>query len=103
MNELLKYGKDSVKVGFADSGTNFYDASYPPKDMQINYVNTLANNCRSMYKPIFANESQYLPVSDTNVTSAMDLTQPPQESQNNDLMNALLFGGVAIVLYKLFS
>jgi hypothetical protein len=103
MNELLKYGKDSVKVGFADSGTNFYDASYPPKDVQINYVNTLANNCRSWYEPIFASDSKYLPVSDASITSAIDLTQPPQESKNNVLMNALLFGGVAIVLYKLFS
>ena len=103
MNELLKYGKDSVKVGFADMGNNFYDASYPPKDVQINRVNTIANTCRSWYEPIFASDSKYLPVSDDIVVSAMELTQPPKQSQNNNIMNALLVGGVAIVLYKLFS
>lgn len=108
MNKLLKYGKDSTKIGFADSGSNFYDARIPTKSEQINHVNTIANSCRWWYEPVFSNESKYLPTSqvmvDTTNPSAIDLTSPPLESSSSGtLVNALFVGGVAIILYNLFT
>ena len=108
MNKLLKYGKGSTKIGFADSGSNFYDASIPSKTEQLDYVNGIANSCRWWYEPVFSNESKYLPTSqvmvDTTNPSSIDLTSPPQEaSPTNTWVNALLVGGVAIVLYNLFT
>jgi hypothetical protein len=108
MNKLLKYGKSSTKIGFADSGTNFYDSAIASKSEQINEINTIANGCRWWYEPIFSNESKYLPTSevmvDTNNPSAVGLTTPPMQSTTSgNLVNALVVGGVAIILFKLFT
>lgn len=105
MNKLLKYGKGSQKLGFADASNNFTDSKIASREQQIDYLNNTANNCRWWYEPIFANESKYLPTSfdNTNPTT-IELTSPPQLSTQSDtLINALLYGGVAIVLYKLFT
>jgi hypothetical protein len=104
MNELLKYSKDSVKLGFADGGNNFYDSNIASASEQVDLLDSLANNCRWWYEPIFSNENKYLPVSnssDNNMVSAMDLTEPPKTKKENILLNALLVGGTAIVIYKL--
>lgn len=108
MNKLLKYGKSSTKIGFADSGTNFYDSAIASRSEQINELNTLANGCRWWYEPIFSNESKYLPTSEvvvdtTNPSSATLTTPPMQSTSDNTLVNALMVGGVAIILYKLFT
>ena len=107
MNELLKYSKDSVKLGFADGGNNFYDSKIATASQQVDLLDSLANNCRWWYEPIFSNEHKYLPVSksssDNTMVSAMDLTKPPKTKKENIWLNALLVGGTAIVIYKLLS
>ena len=107
MNELLKYSKDSVKLGFADGSSNFYDSKIASASEQIDLLDTLANNCRWWYEPIFSNEHKYLPVSKssdtTTMVSAMQLTEPPKTKKENIWLNALLVGGTAIVIYKLLS
>jgi hypothetical protein len=104
MNELLKYSKDSVKLGFADGGNNFYDSKIASASEQVDLLDSLANNCRWWYEPIFKNEHKYLPVSnEKTMVSAMELTEPPKTKKENIWLNALLVGGTAIVIYKLLS
>ena len=108
MNKLLKYGKGSTKLGFADSRSNFYNSYVSPRAEQIDELNTLANSCRWWYEPVFSNESKYLPTSevmvDTTNPTSIDLTTPPQQATStNTWVNALVVGGVAIVLYNLFT
>jgi len=111
-NELLKYSSTSNKVGFAIGGDPFVDSALKPRVEQIDQINTIANNCRGWYEPIYVTEHKYLPVSTQEeletaqmeqlpLPSVEPLTIPPQEKKGDMLFNALLAGGVAMILFNL--
>ena len=123
MNTQLTYGKDAQKVGFADSKSYFTgDLVNSPSEKQ-DYIFNMANNCRGWFEPIFENESKFLPVKNPDVTistltvveplplnsldalttDASALTVPPQELKENVLLNALIIGGAAMLIFKILS
>jgi len=119
MNKSLKYSEDVVKMGFAGSPDK---TAQQQKDM----IFGIANKCRTNgnYKPVFANESNLLPISSEAYTtyppsiapsiapsveilqvnpvsdtpSVKDLTVPPDKKKDNTLLNVgLLIVGVFII------
>ena len=127
MNQSLVYGKDAVKIGFADyTDRIFVDTPVKTAAQQEDYVKSLANKCRSWYEPVFADQSKYLkvdnpttPATEKNVevvkidlkeepvktTDVKALTQPPQQttikSQEDVLLNAVLLGLGVFVFLKI--
>jgi hypothetical protein len=112
------------KKAFAEAYPTFVGDVIGTAEDKTNYVLTRANDCRDWYSPIFANESKYLPVSDTVVTldksaprdmsslelnsdgsfkDVSELTTPPQKQMFTDLEKGLICVGVAFVIIKLLS
>ena len=113
----LKYSKDAVIKGFTGIPNQFKlygedntwaDAVVRTPEQRINEVHAMANNCRWNNQPIFANESQFLPV-DKNMLVASGMAvvtkkpEPPKKAEDDTLMNAVLLGVGVFVLYKLLS
>jgi hypothetical protein len=113
----LKYSKDAVIKGFTGmpdqfklygQDNQFADAVFRTPEQRVNEINAMANNCRWNNQPIFADESQFLPVNkEMLVASGMAVVakkpEPPQKAQDDTLMNAALIGVGVFVLYKLLS
>lgn len=102
---MLKYSKDAVVLGFSADA-----------ESKIDMVNTMANNCRWWYEPIFADDQRFLPVRNSasaklstkpssmaSETSMKSAPKPPQKAQDNTLIHALLVGAGFFVLYKILS
>jgi hypothetical protein len=128
MNKQLVY---KSKIGFLnvlsqnfsnDMTPTFYNESVGTAQMKKDYVFGAANNCRWWYEPIFSNETKYLPVQEdvkelpvviepqnvsiaelTNFDTKEELTLPPKQKQEELLMNALVVGLVAVVVFKILS
>lgn len=112
------------KKAFADAAPTFSGETIGTADDKVNYVLNKANSCRDWYSPIFANESQYLPVSNPSVVSLQQapptdnpalnlnpdgsfadvsqLTQPPKQKLSN-LEEGLIIAGVALLIIKILS
>jgi len=109
----LKYSKDAIIKGFTGNqflhGDNtFADTVVRTPEQRVNEINAMANNCRMFNQPIFANESQFLPVDksalvNTEVAVAIGKPEPPKKAQDDTLMNAVILGLGVFVLYKLLS
>jgi len=109
----LKYSKDAVIKGFSGSDqfvqtSMFADDIVKTPLQRVDEINTMANDCRDWYEPIYADERKYLPVSTSpSSTSASVIvvanTKPPMRVKENELMNVLLIGAGVFVLYKLLS
>lgn len=128
MNKQLVY---KSKVGFVNGISQnfsnaltptFYNEAVGTPEMKKDYVFGTANQCRWWYEPIFANETKYLPVQNdvkelpvviepeiisidefTNFDTKEELTLPPKQKQEELLMNALVVGLVAVVVFKILS
>lgn len=109
---------------------NFLNDSRRTVQEQINYLFGIANSCRKDYKPVWSGETKYLPikddsgnvvksinpvmptesvvtiipVSESEFKSKIELTEPPKQQTNqDDLLNAVLIGLGAIVVLKILS
>ena len=114
----LKYSKDAVIKGFTGipnqfklygEDNTFTDEVVRTPQQRVNEINAIANNCRMFNQPIFADESQFLPV-DKNALINTEIAvvvgkkpEPPKKAQDDTLMNALLLGVGVFVLFKLLS
>lgn len=95
----LKYSKDAVIKGFT---------GMPTPQQRVNEINAMANNCRMFNQPIFADETQFLPVDSALVNTEVSVVvgkkpEPPKKAQDDTLMNAVVLGLGVFVLYKLLS
>lgn len=115
----LKYSKNAVIKGFTGipdqfalygQDNTFVGTTQKTIQEQVDSINTIANDCRDWYQPIFSGESQYLPVSnkpqDIVLAAEVEVKSapvPPQKQQENVLGNALLLGAGIFVLYKILS
>ena len=114
MSKHLKYDKNA-KIGF---GGNFFNDNKMTAAEQTGFVYNVANGYRDRLKPIFANETKYLPnikgsellsssVKRTNLPanipsavfpSTQSLTNPPHKQRDEILLQALLIGaGIYLV------
>ena len=114
----LKYSKDAVIKGFTGipdqfklygEDNTFVDTVVRTPQQRVNEINAMANNCRMWNQPIFAGETQFLPV-DKNALVKTEVAvlvgkkpEPPKKAQDDTLMNAVLIGVGVFVLYKLLS
>ena len=121
----IKYSKNAVIKGFTGIPDQFalygQDNTFVgdiPKTIQeqVNQINTIANDCRDWYKPIFSGESQYLPVNKPqdvstivaeielkSVNELKSAPKPPNKKEENEIINALILGAGIFVLYKILS
>lgn len=101
-------------------GQNFYDGGVKPVQEQIDLINSTANECRWWYKPIFKDDSQYLPVTNlpiaiakVEVKNPIDLIdelknqsvnsiEPPMKKEK-DYTDLIILALGAFVAYKLLS
>jgi len=102
-------------------GQNFYDGGVQPVQQQIDFINSTANECRWWYKPIFKDDSKYLPVS-SEPSKTMEVKNPivlidelkggggssegvlmPPMKKQDDYTNLLIIGLGVIVAFKLLS
>ncbi len=115
---------------FTDYNNQFVDSNRKTVQEQKDYIFSIANQCRGWYLPEFADDHKYMPVSKPVVlekkddgeivevpivqvgelnassptnTSAQYLTVPPDKKDESDkLLQYVLIGIGAIVVYKLF-
>ena len=119
MSKHLKYSKDA-KIGFEG---HFFDDKDMSKAEQTGFVYNVANGYRDRFKPIFANETQYLPnvmgsqlVSDYSQTldtksnsfkpsfqSTKSLTIPPNKRKTDDVIKFIVIGGALFLVYQILT
>jgi len=127
MNNHLTYSKNAKK-GFVEGYFN-KKVSETPKTASAStaFVYDLANEQREFFKPIFANETQYLPngtFSDSQVkpdyaetldvvsksiqtnipsNSTQSLTIPPNKQPDNLLLKGLVVGASIFLVYQILE
>jgi hypothetical protein len=120
----LTYSKDAKIKGFVGvpdqfkifgEDNTFADEVIATPQQRVNEINSMANNCRWNTQPIFANETQFLPVDKNIMVDSAKMVvavqpaavkpEPPKKAEDDDktLVNALLLGVGVFVIYKLFS
>jgi hypothetical protein len=122
MNKNLTYSK-KAKKGFVEGYFNnkFAEA---PKVVSASeaFVYDIANDQREFFKPIFANETQYLPngkfidsqvrpnysetldvVSNSTRPSTQSLTIPPNKKSDNLLLKGLVVGAGVFLVYQILE
>jgi hypothetical protein len=122
MNKNLTYSK-KAKKGFVEGYFNnkFAEA---PKVVSASeaFVYDIANDQREFFKPIFANETQYLPngkfidsqvrpnysetldvVSNSTRPSTQSLTIPPNKISDNLLLKGLVVGAGVFLVYQILE
>ena len=122
----IKYSKNAIIKGFTGIPDQFalygQDNTFVgdvPKTIQeqVTQINSIANDCRDWYKPIFSGESQYLPVNKpqdvSTIVAEIELKslspneksapKPPNKKEENEIINALILGAGIFVLYKILS
>lgn len=116
MSTHLKYSKDA-KIGFEG---NFFNDKDMSKAEQAGFIYDTANDFRDRFKPVFANETKYLPnvkgselvSSDVKRTdlpadtaqfpSAKSLTVPPHKKAE-DIIKFMVVGGALFLVYKIIT
>jgi hypothetical protein len=122
MNKNLTYSK-KAKKGFVEGYFN-KKVSDTPKSASAStaFVYDLANEQREFFKPIFANETQYLPngtlsdsqvktsyaetldvVSNSTQPSTQSLTIPPIKQPDNLLLKGLVVGAGIFLVYQILE
>jgi hypothetical protein len=122
MNKNLTYSK-KAKKGFVEGYFN-KKVSDTPKSASAStaFVYDLANEQREFFKPIFANETQYLPngtlsdsqvktsyaetldvVSNSTRPSTQSLTIPPIKQPDNLLLKGLVVGASIFLVYQILE
>jgi hypothetical protein len=115
----LTYSKNAVIKGFVGlpdhqfkifgEDNTFADEVIATPQQRVNEINSMANNCRSNREPIFANESQFLPVDKNMLVDSAKIVvavkpEPPKKAEDDKtLVNALLLGVGVFVIFKLLS
>ena len=129
MNKQLKYNKNARIKGFVSSlpaqrGVFVGESGGTPQD-KIDYLFTLANQCRGRREPSFADDVKYFPVKEVvalpvitppvlssleiitqpqpPLTNVSDLTIIPDTMKNSPLVEGLIVVGVALVVLKILS
>lgn len=123
MNKNLTYNKKAKKKGFVDGYFNNRFESIPkaPSASEA-FVYDIANEHRDFFKPIFANETQYLPngtfrdsqvktnysetldvVSNSTRPSTQSLTIPPNKKSDNLLLKGLVLGAGIFLVYQILE
>ena len=106
---MLKYSKDAI-INFSGD-----------PQQKVDDIFAMANKCRWWVKPIFANESQYLPNQNresqvplfpnpeqqptalATLEQSASAPKTPEKLEENVFVQALLVGAGFFVLYKLLS
>lgn len=122
MNKNLTYSK-KAKKGFVEGYFNNKFAE-TPKVVSASeaFVYDIANDQREFFKPIFANETQYLPngkfsdsqvkpnyaetldvVSKSTRPSTQSLTIPPNKKSDNLLLKGLVVGAGIFLVYQILE
>ena len=127
MNKNLTYSK-KAKKGFVEGYFN-KKVSDTPKSASAStaFVYDLANEQREFFKPIFANETQYLPNGTTSISqvkpdyaetldviskskisnspsiSTESLTIPPIKQPDNLLLKGLVLGAGVFLVYQILE
>ena len=123
VNKSLTYKKGAKKT-FVEGYFNKKFAS-TPKSVSASeaFVYDVANDQREFFKPIFANETQYLPnvmgtqvVSDYSQTldtksnsykpsfqSTKSLTIPPNKRKADDIIKFIVVGGALFLVYQILT
>jgi hypothetical protein len=126
MSKNLTYNKKAKKKGFVDVYFNNRFESLPkaPSASEA-FVYDIANEHRDFFKPIFANETQYLPngnfrgsqvsqakpnysetldvVSNSTRPSTQSLTIPPNKKPDNLLLKGLVLGAGIFLVYQILE
>jgi len=103
----LECSKNAVVKGFSNfeqhKGSFADDVLRTPEE-RIEEIFTIANRCRGWYEPIYADQSNYLPVSKKAAVVVAD-TKPPIKmvDVNNDLLKLLLVGAGVFIIIKILS
>ena len=122
-NTSLTYKKGAKKT-FVEGYFN-KKVSSTPRNVSASeaFVYDVANDQREFFKPIFANETQYLPnvmgsqlVSDYSQTldtqsnsfkpsfqSIKSLTVPPNKRKADDIIKFIVVGGVLFLVYQILT
>jgi len=128
MSDYLKYTKQSKKRAFTDKYFNkkFSDVNNMTPAQQTGIFYKKANELRTGFKPIFVNETQYLPnIKGTNLISefsekldvtsnnslkisknsisSKSLTIPPNKKSDYPLLQLLLVGTGIYLIYKIIE
>jgi hypothetical protein len=127
MSDYLKYTKQSKKRAFTDKYFNkkFSDVNNMTPAQQTGIFYKKANELRAGFKPIFVNETQYLPnikgdnltefsekldvssnnlkISKKNSISSKSLTIPPNKKSDYPLLQFLLVGTSIYLIYKIIE
>jgi hypothetical protein len=120
MSKHLKYSKDA-KIGFEG---HFFDDKNMSAAEQTGFVYNVANGYRDRFKPVFANETKYLPnikgsdlVSSSvkrtdlpanipsaqiNFPSTESLTVPPHKKAD-EIIKFLVIGGALFLVYQILT
>lgn len=120
----IKYSKESKKKSFTDRYFNnkFSDVNNMTPAQQTGIFYKKANELRDGFKPIFSNETQYLPnvmgsqlVSDFSQTldtksnpfnpsfqSTKSLTIPPNK-KTDDVIKFMVVGGALFLVYQILT
>jgi len=120
----IKYSKESKKKSFTDRYFNnkFSDVNNMTPAQQTGIFYKKANELRDGFKPIFSNETQYLPnvmgsqlVSDFSQTldtksnsfkpsfqSTKSLTIPPNK-KTDDVIKFIVIGGALFLVYQILT
>lgn len=128
MSDSLKYTKQSKKRAFTDYYFNkkFSDVNNMTPAQQTGIFYKKANELRAGFKPIFDNETQYLPnvkganlmsefsekldvsndslkISRKNSISSESLTIPPSKQSDYSALKFLLVGTGIYLIYKIIE
>jgi len=122
-NKSLTYKKDAKKTFVEGYFNNKFSSA--PKSVSASeaFVYDVANEQREFFKPIFANETQYLPnvfgselVSNYSQTldtksnsikpsfqSTKSLTIPPNKRKADDIIKFIVVGGALFLVYQILT
>jgi len=122
MGKSLTYAKGAKKSFVEGYFNNKFSSTPKPVSASEAFVYDVANDQREFFKPVFANETQYLPnVVGTNVISSYpetldthsralksnfpsieSLTIPPNKKAN-DIIQFIVIGGALFLVYQILT
>ena len=119
-NKSLTYSKGAKKTFVEGYFNNKFSSTPKPISASEAFVYDVANDQRDFFKPLFANETQYLPnikasekISDyaenldsrsksSSFPSNKSLTIPPNKKAN-DIIQFIVIGGALFLVYQILT
>jgi hypothetical protein len=120
-NKSLTYSKGAKKSFVEGYFNNKFSSTHKPISASEAFVYDVANEQRDFFKPIFANETQYLPnvkgsekfsdypnnldsiSKNSSFPSNESLTIPPHKKQANDIIKFIVVGGALFLVYQILT